>query len=48
MKKYVDEQMPNYFRMLENMLVFNKGGNGYFVGNKVNTAKRSCVPDSLR
>ena len=34
-KKYETEQMPKYLGMLEKLLVSNKGGDGYFVGDKV-------------
>ena len=38
-KKYETEQMPKYLGMLEKLLVSNKGGDGYFVGDKVLTLK---------
>ena len=34
-KKYETEQLPKFLGMLEKLLVSNKGGDGYFVGDKV-------------
>ena len=36
-KKHETEQLPKFLGMLEKLLVSNKGGDGYFVGDKVIT-----------
>ena len=34
-KKYETEELPKFLGMLVKLLVSNKGGDGYFVGDKV-------------
>ena len=34
-KKYESEQLPQYLRSLEKLLVSNEGGDRFFVGSKV-------------
>ncbi|KAI0216244.1 S-crystallin SL11 [Lamellibrachia satsuma] len=41
-KKYETEQMPKFLGNLQKMLVSNKGGDGYFIGDKVIATKRFC------
>ena len=43
-KKYQEEQMPKFLGMLEKLLVSNKGGDGYFVGDKVNATELLKFP----
>jgi len=37
-KKYFDEQLPDYLNKLEALLVSNKGGDGFFVGDSLTWA----------
>lgn len=37
-KKYKEEQMPKFLGMLEKLLVSNKSGDGYFIGDKITVA----------
>jgi len=43
-KKYQEEQMPKFLGMLEKLLVSNKGGDGYFIGDKVNATELLGFP----
>lgn len=38
-KKYIEEQLPAFLKHLEAMLVANKGGNGFFVGDAVSNTE---------
>ncbi|KAK2163090.1 hypothetical protein NP493_1485g00055 [Ridgeia piscesae] len=42
-KKYQEEQMPKFLGMLEKLLVSNKGGDGYFIGDKITVADVKIV-----
>jgi glutathione S-transferase len=37
-KKYRDEQLPGFLSMLEKLLIANKGGDGFFVGDELTWA----------
>jgi len=37
-KKYIEEQLPEFLNKLEALLVHNKGGDGYFVGDHLTWA----------
>jgi glutathione S-transferase len=37
-KKYLEEQLPQFLQQLEALLVSNKGGDGYFVGDELTWA----------
>jgi glutathione S-transferase len=42
-KKYIEEQLPAFLKHLEAMLVANKGGNGFFVGDALTWADLALV-----
>ncbi|KAI0213525.1 S-crystallin SL11 [Lamellibrachia satsuma] len=48
-KKYETEQMPKFLGNLQKMLVSNKGGDGYFIGDKISVAdlKIATILDTL-
>lgn len=35
LKKFSEEQLPDFFSKFEKLLAANKGGDGYFVGDSV-------------
>ena len=51
--KYKDETLPYYLSKLEQLLISNDGGDGYFVGSEVSAdisdkSSIACIYDSFR